>query len=137
MDAHTKLDSYSKEILIVDDNPTNLLLLKNLLRQQGYEVRCARSGKMALYSAQAFPPDLILLDIMMPEMDGYEVCRRLKASAATAQVPVVFVSALDAATEKEQAFAVGAVDYISKPYQIQDILYKVQQMLIKTPLLVA
>ena len=103
------------EILIVDDNPANLRLLANTLSAEGYTVRSARNGSMALASTQADPPDLILLDIVMPEMDGYEVCTRLKADERTRSIPVIFVSVKDEPPDIVKGFSVGGVDYIPKP----------------------
>ena len=103
------------EILIVDDIPANLRLLANTLSAEGYAVRSARNGSMALASAQADPPDLILLDIVMPEMDGYEVCARLKADKRTRDIPVIFVSVKDEPPDIVKGFSVGGVDYIPKP----------------------
>lgn len=91
-------------ILVVDDTPTNLNLLTAILSKQGYKVRVALSGKLALRSAQVAPPDLILLDIMMPEMDGYEVCSKLKADERTKNIPVIFVSAVNEVIDKVKAF---------------------------------
>ncbi|QZZ19699.1 response regulator [Leptothermofonsia sichuanensis E412] len=121
--------SYPGEILVVDDTVVNLKLLSTLLRREGYDVRCATSGEMALRSTQFSPPNLILLDINLPEMDGYEVCRRLKSDPATARIPVIFISALDTSSAREQAFAVGGLDYIAKPYRIQDVLSRVGRVL--------
>jgi putative two-component system response regulator len=102
-------------ILVVDDTPQNLSLMCELL-EQDYTLKLATSGARALKIATAStPPDLILLDIMMPEMDGYEVCRQLKADPATADIPVIFVTALAEIENEEQGFALGAVDYITKP----------------------
>jgi two-component system, sensor histidine kinase and response regulator len=117
------------EVLIVDDTPLNLQLLSTILNREGYSVRCAIGGEMALRSVKAAPPDLILLDITMPGMDGYEVCRRLKVDSSTSAIPVIFISALDASCAKEQALAVGGLDYITKPYRVRDILSKVQKVL--------
>jgi CheY-like chemotaxis protein len=126
MNTQNEQISYLGEILVVDDAPVNLKLLATLLRRENYNIRCATGGAMALRSAQDSPPDLILLDITMPDMDGYEVCRRLKAEPETAKIPVIFVSALDASAEQERVRAAGGVGYISKPYQIQDVLVSVQ-----------
>ncbi|MBC7858427.1 MAG: response regulator [Burkholderiaceae bacterium] len=101
-------------ILVVDDTPANLSLLSNLLKEH-YRIKVANNGPKALELAAAAPPDLVLLDIMMPEMDGYEVCRRLKAGAATRQVPVIFLTAKTETEDEERGFAVGAVDFIHKP----------------------
>jgi CheY-like chemotaxis protein len=129
MNRHHQPCSYLGEILVVDDIPANLQLLTALLQREQYSVRCATSGTMALQSIQRSRPDLILLDITMPEMDGYEVCRRLKADPATAEIPVIFVSALDASSEKDRAFAVGGVGYIAKPYRIRDVVNSVRRVL--------
>lgn len=113
-------------ILIVDDTPANLRLLAGLLGNAGYQVRPARDGRMALSVAQANPPDLILLDIMMPEMDGYEVCRQLKADERTREIPVIFISALDDVHDKVKSFTLGAVDYVAKPFQAEEVLARVR-----------
>ncbi|MBF0203089.1 MAG: response regulator [Desulfamplus sp.] len=112
-------------ILIVDDNAQNLRLLLTILNAEGYKVRPAPSGAIALESAFSKVPDLILLDIMMPEMDGYEVCRRLKENETTREVPIIFLSAMDSISEKLKAFDMGAVDYITKPYQPEEISARV------------
>ncbi len=101
-------------ILMVDDTPANLSLLSNLLKEQ-YRIKVANSGAKALELAAAAPPDLILLDIMMPEMDGYEVCRRLKANEATRRVPVIFLTSKTEIEDEEMGFSIGAVDFIHKP----------------------
>jgi two-component system, sensor histidine kinase and response regulator len=116
-------------ILIIDDSAVNLRLLTRILRQQGYSVYCATSGAMALVSVQTTLPDLILLDIRMPEMDGYEVCRILKADPKTCAVPIIFLSALDEAIDKVEAFAVGGVDYITKPFQVEEVLVRINHQL--------
>lgn len=112
-------------ILIVDDTPANLRLLAKILADANYIVRPARDGKSALASAQSAPPDLILLDVMMPEMDGYEVCQKLKTDEHTANIPVIFISALDDVQDKVRAFAVGGVDYIPKPFHAEEVLARV------------
>jgi putative two-component system response regulator len=101
-------------VLVVDDTPANLSLLTSLLKEQ-YRIKVANNGIKALELAAAAPPDLVLLDIMMPEMDGYEVCRRLKAAEATRQVPVIFLTAKTEVEDEELGFSVGAVDFIHKP----------------------
>ena len=106
-------------ILLVDDTPDNLRLLSNALTERGYKVRSVINGAMALMGAKAAPPDLILLDINMPQMNGYEVCEALKADAQTREIPVIFISALDEVLDKVRAFAVGGRDYISKPFQFK------------------
>lgn len=114
------------EILVVDDTPASLQLLADLLTEAGYVVRVAPEGSMALHSALARPPALILLDVRMPGMDGYELCQRLKAAAQTRDVPVIFLSALRETTDKVRGFALGAVDYIGKPYQAEEVLARVR-----------
>ena len=117
------------DLLIVDDTPDNLRVLATTLTQQGYEVRCLTSGRMALASAQAAQPDLILLDIKMPEMDGYEVCQQLKLDPKTRDIPVIFLSALGEAFNKVKAFAAGGADYICKPFQVEEVLLRVENQL--------
>ncbi len=114
------------DILIVDDTAANLRLLSQMLSERGHNVRAVTSGERALASACLSPPDLILLDIKMPEMDGYEVCERLKADARTHDVPVIFISALDELRDKVRAFSVGGVDYVTKPFQLEEVLARVQ-----------
>jgi sigma-B regulation protein RsbU (phosphoserine phosphatase) len=114
------------DILIVDDTPANLRLLSQMLTQRGHHVRAVTSGPRALASARMSLPNLILLDIKMPEMNGYEVCERLKADAQTRDVPVIFISALDELQDKVRAFAVGGVDYITKPFQVEEVIARVE-----------
>lgn len=116
-------------ILVVDDRPDNLRLLSAMLTQLGYEVRKVLNGQTALKTAQAAPPELILLDIMMPDMNGYEVCQHLKASQATRDIPVIFISALDEVLDKVKAFAVGGVDYITKPFNEEEVFARVENNL--------
>jgi PAS domain S-box-containing protein len=113
-------------ILIVDDTPQNLQLLSKMLTERGYQVRAALNGPRALAAVRAAPPDLILLDIMMPEMDGYEVCNRLKADEHTRAIPVLFISALSETEDKVKGFAAGALDYITKPFQLEEVLARVE-----------
>ncbi|MGB7439963.1 MAG: adenylate/guanylate cyclase domain-containing protein [Coleofasciculaceae cyanobacterium] len=119
-------DAPKANILIVDDIPNNLRLLSIMLTEQGYEVGKALNGKRAISSAQAAPPDLILLDIKMPEMNGYKVCKCLKADERTRQIPVIFLSALDDVMDKVKAFSAGGVDYITKPFQGEEVLARVK-----------
>jgi len=114
------------DILIVDDTPANLRLLSQMLAEQGYRVRPVPDGALALTAVRAETPDLILLDIRMPEMSGYEVCERLKADARTADIPIIFISALDAVEDKVKAFTAGGVDYVTKPFRIEEVLARVQ-----------
>jgi len=119
----------SKSLLIVDDTPDNIRLLSMMLADQGYKVRKALNGEMALNSCQADPPDLVILDIKMPDLDGYTVCERLKLNPETAEIPVIFISALDDVLDKVKAFQVGGVDYISKPFQCEEVLARVRNQL--------
>ena len=117
------------DILVVDDTPDNLRLLSDLLTNNGYKVRNVTNGKMALDAAQLKPPDLILLDIMMPGIDGYEVCRQLKLKKETSQVPIIFLSAKNEVEDKVQGFGLGGVDYITKPYQAREVLARIENQL--------
>lgn len=129
-DLFDTYDNTSKaDILIVDDVPNNLRLLSNMLTQRGYRVRKAVNGTLALKAVQAILPDLILLDINMPDMTGYEVCQRLKSHAQTAEVPIIFLSALDEVLDKVRAFQVGGVDYITKPFEFAEVLVRVENQL--------
>ncbi|MGD1950721.1 MAG: EAL domain-containing protein [Leptolyngbyaceae cyanobacterium] len=119
----------SGDILVVDDVPPNLDFLSTVLTQQGYKVRSAISGPVALKIAKAAQPDLILLDIKMPGMDGYEVCRLLKSNPITQEIPVIFLSALDQTNDKVKAFGLGGVDYIPKPFQAEELLARVNNQL--------
>ena len=114
------------DILIVDDTSANLRLLSQMLLDKGYEVRAVTSGARALESVSVSLPDLILLDIKMAEMDGYEVCRRLKQDEHSCEIPVIFISALDDIQDKMSAFQVGGVDYITKPFQLEEVLARIQ-----------
>lgn len=116
----------AQNILMVDDLPSNLELLGGMLKRRGYRTRAAVSGEAALQAAAAEPPDLVLLDINMPGMDGYEVCRRLKAEVRTSGAPVIFLSALSETLDKVKAFGVGGVDYIGKPFQLEEVEARVR-----------
>jgi two-component system, sensor histidine kinase and response regulator len=116
-------------ILIVDDTPENLRLLSSTLAERGYKVRSVINGAMALMGAQSAPPDLIMLDIKMPDMDGYEVCKRLKANDQTREIPVIFISALDEVLDKVKAFSSGGVDYIPKPFHVEEVLARIENQL--------
>lgn len=120
----------STDILLVDDNPDNLRLLASILETRGYKVRKTISGKMALQAARRKVPDLILLDINMPELNGYDVCRQLKAAEITRNIPIIFISALDQLGDKLQAFELGGVDYITKPFQELEVLARVKMQLL-------
>jgi DNA-binding response OmpR family regulator len=112
-------------IMIVDDNPANLKLLEDMLREHGYEIRSFPRGRLALAAADQEPPDLILLDINMPEMNGYEVCQQLKSSPRLSGIPVIFLSALNAIEDKMEGFRSGGIDYISKPFQFEEVQARV------------
>lgn len=118
------------DILVVDDRLENAALLFSILSDRGYEVRQVINGKQALNAAFYDPPDIILLDIMMPDMDGYEVCQQLKKSDLTAQIPIIFLSALDNDIDKVKAFDIGGVDYITKPFKVKEVLARVEHQLI-------
>ncbi|NIN01602.1 MAG: response regulator, partial [candidate division Zixibacteria bacterium] len=106
----------------VDDNTTNLQVLHEILGGRGYRLLIAKNGETALSIAHKAKPSLILLDIMMPGMDGYEVCRRLKADPETQDIPVIFLSALDDTKDKVKGLDLGAVDYVSKPFQAEEVI---------------
>ncbi|MBC1220408.1 hybrid sensor histidine kinase/response regulator [Nostoc sp. UCD121] len=120
---------HKKNILVVDDTPDNLRLLSAMLTAQGFEVRKALNGKMALTACQMVLPDVILLDINMPGMDGYEVCQQLKADDKTCEVPVIFISALDDVVDKVKAFDVGGVDYIAKPFHGAEVVLRIENQI--------
>ncbi|MFZ4441643.1 MAG: response regulator, partial [Syntrophales bacterium] len=108
-------------IMVVDDHAANLKILQEVLQIKGYRVLAASDGKTALKAAARNPPDLILLDIIMPEMDGFEVCKRMKADAALREIPVIFISALAETEDLVKAFAVGGVDYVTKPFRFEEV----------------
>ncbi|AVH73487.1 hybrid sensor histidine kinase/response regulator [Nostoc sp. 'Lobaria pulmonaria (5183) cyanobiont'] len=118
-----------RNILVVDDTPDNLRLLSAMLTAQGFEVRKALNGKMALTACQMVLPDVILLDINMPGMDGYQVCQQLKADDKTSEVPVIFISALDDVVDKVKAFDVGGVDYIAKPFHGAEVVLRIENQI--------
>ena len=120
---------YKADILIVDDKPENLRLLATMLSKQGYDTRTAISGKLCLRAAKAIVPDLILLDINMPEMNGYEVCQRLRKETLTQNVPIIFLSALNEPSDKVKAFQSGGNDYVSKPFQVEEVEIRIANQL--------
>lgn len=124
------LNSHKPNILIVDDNPYNLQILVNMLSNLGYKARPALDGSLALRSVKQEPPDLILLDILLPGLDGYEVCRQLKADEQTRQIPVIFISALSEVVDKVKAFTAGGVDFITKPFQLEEVVARLRIHLI-------
>ncbi|HSN89946.1 MAG TPA: hybrid sensor histidine kinase/response regulator [Anaeromyxobacteraceae bacterium] len=113
-------------IMLVDDTPANLKVLEEVLRGRGYRVRSFPRGRLALAAAAGEPPDLILLDINMPEMDGYETCERLKADETLKEIPVIFISASNETMDKVRAFGVGGVDYVAKPFQFDEVEARIQ-----------
>jgi len=116
----------SSVILIVDDTPINLEMLFDFLGQAGFTVLIAEDGESAIARAEYAPPDLILLDILMPGMDGFETCRLLKSSELTQDIPVIFMTALSETVDKVRGFELGAVDYLTKPLQHQEVLARIQ-----------
>ena len=127
--SHESVHPIKATILAVDDTPANLHLLAKMLSNQGYKLRIIADCEQALSSAQAYPPDLILLDILMPQMDGYEVCSKLKADERTKNIPVIFISALNEGFDKVKAFEVGGVDYITKPFIAEEVIARVENQL--------
>jgi two-component system sensor histidine kinase/response regulator len=117
---------HNGNVMVVDDNPANLDLLEVILQKQGHEVLSFPRGRLALAEAARNPPDLILLDISMPEMNGYEVCERLKSTPYGAGIPVIFLSAMGEMQDKVKAFRCGAVDYITKPFQLEEVNARVE-----------
>ena len=118
-----------KYILVVDDVVDNLRVMSDLLKNKGYEVRCTKNGRAALQAVLEKTPDLILLDIQMPELDGFEICKRLKQKEQTRNVPVIFLSAADDIESKIKGFEVGGIDYITKPFQLEEVLIRVNNQL--------
>lgn len=127
MDNNGKGEALEKGlVMVVDDTPENLSLLRQILARAGMETLALPGGNMALKACEKRKPDLLLLDVNMPEMDGYEVCRRLKSSPATMDIPVLFLSALSASSDKIKAFEAGGVDYITKPFQQEEVIARVR-----------
>lgn len=125
----TDLAAESANILVVDDSPDNLTLLCDIFESQGYQTRVAENGRLALKLVEAELPDLILLDINMPDMDGYEVCTVLKSLPETRDIPVIFISGMDDIGDKVKAFEHGGVDYVTKPFKITEVLIRIQTQL--------
>jgi two-component system sensor histidine kinase/response regulator len=126
VDSAMSESTHNASILVVDDTVVNLRLLSSLLGEQGYDVRPVTSGRLALQAARHDPPELILLDITMPEMSGFETCERLKESEELKDIPVIFLTALSETADKVKAFNVGGADYITKPFQIEEVLARVR-----------
>lgn len=129
MEKHDQVKLFPKRLLIVDDTPINLNFLAKVLTEEGYEVHKALHGQKALDLCASILPDLILLDVRMPKMDGYEVCQRLKENPQTHQIPIIFISALDQVFNKVQAFQVGGVDYITKPFDREEVICRIENHL--------
>ena len=119
----------SKVILVVDDEPNILLSLEYLMQQAGYEVRSARDGEAALAEIERAPPDLVLLDVMMPKQDGYEVCQAIRSRDAWRDVKVIMLTAKGREVEREKGLSLGADDYVTKPFATQELVDKVRQIL--------
>ncbi len=119
----------SQEILIVDDESNIVLSLEFLMRQAGYRVRTAEDGEQALAALEASKPDLVLLDVMMPKKDGYEVCQQIRRRPEWAQLPVIMLTAKGRDVEREKGLAMGADDYITKPFSTQEVVETVQSVL--------
>lgn len=115
----------NETVLLIDDNPDNLRLLAKILEGYGFRVRAASTGKRALATIRKESPSIVLLDIMMPEMDGFDICKELKGDEKTASIPIIFISALDETIDKVKGFSLGAVDYITKPFQSEEILARI------------
>jgi DNA-binding response OmpR family regulator len=124
--AHTAVGTSAAKILVIDDQIANLEVIQEYLAAGGFTVLVAQDGASGLEQASYAQPDLILLDVMMPGMDGFEICRRLKAAERTSELPVIFMTVLDDITDKVSGFAVGGVDYITKPFQIEEVLARVR-----------
>ena len=122
-------NTYRADIMIVDDTPDNLQVLFTMLNEHGYEVRRVLNGQQAIKAIATDPPELILLDIMMPELNGYEVCIKLKSQEDTRHIPIIFLSALDEAVDRVRGFEVGGADYITKPFHIQEVIARVENQL--------
>ncbi|AFY80998.1 hybrid sensor histidine kinase/response regulator [Oscillatoria acuminata] len=121
--------NYLAKILVVDDTPDNLRVLSAILSEQGYQVGKALNGQVALMASKQLKPDLILLDINMPQMNGYEVCKHLKSNSETGDIPIIFISALDDVLDKVKAFEMGGLDYITKPFQSAEVISRVKNQL--------
>lgn len=134
MDTYPQIDLKNAKILVVDDALENLNVLRQILESEGYSVLLAPSGEIALRIAREQRPDLILLDVVMPKIDGFEVCRQLKSDSQTASIPTLFVTATTDENDLTEGFAVGAVGYITKPFHVQDVLIHVRTHLTLTRL---
>ncbi|HIK38754.1 MAG TPA: EAL domain-containing protein [Geminocystis sp. M7585_C2015_104] len=129
MEITKRLDLHGKTVLIVDDKLENLNVLYRTLSRHGFEVRCAKGGKIALRALEKFTPDLIILDINMPEIDGYQLCREIKKNNRLRDIPVIFLSAFDDVLDKVKAFDAGGSDYITKPFEVEEVLTRIRHQL--------
>ena len=120
------MEQIEGELLIVDDNPENLRVLSSMLKQEGYVVRAAKNAKQALASINSSEPDLMLLDVHMPEMDGFELCRQIKTRPQFQYLPILFLSALNDTFNKKKGFEAGAVDYMTKPFDIEEVKIRIR-----------
>ncbi len=123
--SNTTTPALKSNILVVDDTPLNLRLLTIILDKQGYTTHSVSNGEAAIQFVETHLPELILLDIMMPGMDGYKVCEKLKLNERTRDIPIIFISALSDVVDKIKAFSVGGVDFITKPFQLEEVLARV------------
>jgi len=115
--------------LIIDDEPDNLRLLSTILESESYKVRQAVNADIALKTVEIQPPDLILLDILMPEIDGYQLCKQLKHNPSSKDIPLIFLSALARGLDRKKGFQAGAADYLTKPFEIEEVLARVKHQL--------
>ncbi|MBV6623989.1 MAG: response regulator [Rivularia sp. (in: Bacteria)] len=123
------IKEFKANILIIDDEPDNLRLLSTILQYQNYKVRQAVNAEIALKTIELQLPDLILLDILMPEVDGYQLCEQIKNNPLTKEIPVIFLSALARGLDRKKGFQVGAADYLTKPFELEEVLAKVKNQL--------
>ena len=123
------MDSQPPVLLLVDDEPINLRILRAALKDQHYKLLIAKNGTDALKTARSSHPDLILLDIQMPDLDGYEVCQTLQADPETRDISIIFLSALQDSDQKIRGLSLGAVDYITKPFEVDEVILRVERQL--------
>jgi len=133
MNKDNSLPTPKDTILVVDDTPTNLGVLFDSLEDAGYRVLVSTDGESALEVVQNISPDIILLDVMMPDIDGFETCRRLKSNSDTAKIPVIFMTALSDVYDEVKGLELGAVDYIIKPFQVETVLARLKTQPFRAP----
>ncbi|MGD1909768.1 MAG: response regulator [Rivularia sp. (in: cyanobacteria)] len=124
-----EIPGFNADILIVDDEPDNLCLLSIILESQGYKVRQAVNADIALKTLELRSPNLILLDILMPEVDGYQLCQQLQHNSTTREIPVIFLSALARGLDRKKGFQVGGADFLTKPFELEEVLARVKHQL--------